>query len=64
MESKFNKDLVLSLSMVIPCVHIPRNFIAEKAINYFVTYLEKANNEGKSIEQVILDINSTEQNNG
>jgi len=64
MESKFNKDLVLNLSMVIPCVHIPRNFIAEKAINYFITYLEKAKNEGKTIEEVLSDINYIEQNNG
>lgn len=60
MESKFNKDLVLDLSMVIPCVHIPRNFIAEKAIKYFVTYLEKAKSEGKTIENVLTDINTIE----
>ena len=64
MESKFNKDLVLDLSMVIPCVHIPRNFIAEKAINYFITYLEKAKSDGKTIEEVLTDINTIEKNNG
>jgi hypothetical protein len=50
--------------MVIPCVHIPRNFIAEKAINYFITYLEKAQSEGKTIKEVLTDINTIEQNNG
>lgn len=64
MESKFNKDLVLDLSMVIPCVHIPRNFIAEKAINYFITYLEKAKSDGKTIDEVLTDINTIEKNNG
>lgn len=64
MESKFNKDLVLNLSMVIPCVHIPRNFIAEKAINYFITYLEKAKSEGKTIEDILTDMNNIDQNNG
>jgi len=64
MGNNFNKDLVLNLSMVIPCVHIPRNFIAEKAINYFVTYLEKARSEGKTIEEVLTDINTIDQNNG
>jgi len=60
MESKFNKGLVLDLSMVIPCVHIPRNFIAEKTIKHFVTYLEKAKSEGKTIEDVLTDINTIE----
>ena len=64
MESKFNKNLVLDLSMVIPCVHIPRNFIAEKAINYFITYLEKAKSDGKTIDEVLTDINTIEKNNG
>lgn len=64
MESKFNKDLVLDLSMVIPCVHIPRNFIADKAINHFVKYLDKANEENKTIKEVLFEITGDEKYNG
>lgn len=61
MDSKFNKDLILDLSLIIPCVHIPRDFIADKTVKHFVSYLEKADSENKSIKQVLFDITGEEK---
>jgi hypothetical protein len=63
-KSKYNKDLILDLSMVIPCAHIPREFIADRLNKYFITYLEKNLENGKSIKEILLDITGDEKYNG
>jgi hypothetical protein len=56
-ESKFNKDLVLDMSSNIPCAHIPRAFLAEKALNVIQSYLELAKVRGlNTIDEVLEDI--------
>jgi hypothetical protein len=56
-ESKFNKDLVSDMSASIPCAHIPRAFLAEKALNTIQTYLELAKVRGlNTIDEVLEDI--------
>lgn len=60
-KSKYNKDLILDLSMVIPCAHIPRDFIADRVTKHFVSFLDKKNEEGKSLKQVLLEITGDEK---
>lgn len=60
-ESNYNKDLILDLSMVIPCAHIPREFIADRVTKHFVTYLDKNLSDGKNIKDVLLEITGDEK---
>jgi hypothetical protein len=60
-KSNYNKDLILDLSMVIPCAHIPRDFIADRVTRHFVTYLDKKLSDGKNIKEVLLDITGDEK---
>lgn len=56
-QSKFDKDLVLDMSANIPCAHIPRAFLAEKALNTIQAYLELAKTRGlNTIDEVLEDI--------
>lgn len=63
MESKYNKDLILDLSLVIPCAHIPREFIADRTVKNFVSYLDKQLEAGKDLKQVLFDITAEEKYN-
>ncbi len=63
MESNYNKDLILDLSMVIPCAHIPRDFIADRVTKHFVKYLEEQSQSNKTINQVLFDITNDEKYN-
>lgn len=63
-KSKYNKDLILDLSMVIPCAHIPREFIADRVTKHFVSYLEKQLENNKSINDVLVDITGEDKYNG
>jgi hypothetical protein len=63
MESNFNKDFLMKVSMVIPCAHIPRDLIADRAIKSFVSYLDNSLNEGKTLNQVLFDITAEEKYN-
>ena len=56
MDSAYNKDLILDLSMVIPCAHIPREFIADRVTKHFVKYLEEQSQSNKTVNQVLFDI--------
>jgi hypothetical protein len=57
MESKFDKDLVLDMSSSIPCAHIPRAFLAEKALTTIQSYLELAKVKGlNTIDEVLEDM--------
>ena len=56
-ESKFNKDLVSDMSSSIPCAHISRAFLAEKALNTIQSYLELSKIRGLStIDEVLEDM--------
>lgn len=61
---EYNKNFILDLSMVIPCAHIPREFIANKVTKSFISYLEKSLEENKSIKEVLFDITGEEKYNG
>jgi hypothetical protein len=63
MQSICNKDLILELSMVIPCAHIPREFIADRVIKHFVKYLDEQSQSNKTINQVLFEITSDEKYN-
>lgn len=63
-KSKYNKDLILDLSMVIPCAHIPRDFIADRVTKHFVSYLEKNLESGKNLKDILFDITGEEKYNG
>jgi len=63
-KSKYNKDLILDLSMVIPCAHIPREFIADRVTKHFVSYLEKQLENNKSIKDILVDITGEDKYNG
>jgi len=63
-KSKYNKDLILDLSMVIPCAHIPREFIADRVTKHFVSYLEKQLENNKSIKDILVDITGEDSYNG
>ena len=63
-KSKYNKDLILDLSMVIPCAHIPREFIADRVTKHFVSYLEKQLENNKSVKDILVDITGEDKYNG
>jgi hypothetical protein len=63
-KSNYNKELILSLSMVIPCAHIPREFIADRVTKHFVEYLDKSLEAGKSVKDILLDITGEDKYNG
>jgi hypothetical protein len=63
MDSAYNKDLILDLSMVIPCAHIPREFIADRVTKHFVKYLEEQSQSNKTVNQVLYDITGDEKYN-
>ncbi len=54
-ESKFDKDLVLDMSSSLPCAHISRSFLAEKALNTVQAYLESAKSRGLNTIDDVLD---------
>jgi Ulp1 family protease len=49
--------------MVIPCAHIPREFIADRVIKHFVKYLDEQSQSNKTINQVLFEITSDEKYN-
>jgi hypothetical protein len=56
-KSKFDKDLVIDMSASIPCAHIPRAFLAEKALDTVQSYLELAKTRGlNTIDEVLEDM--------
>lgn len=63
MESKYNKDFLMGVSMVIPCAHIPRDLIADRAIKSFVDYLDKQLVEEKTLKEVLFQITGDEKYN-
>lgn len=63
-KSKYNKDLILDLSMVIPCAHIPREFIADRVTKHFVSYLEKQLDAEKTVANILFDITGEDKYNG
>jgi len=63
MDSTFNRDFLMKVALVIPCAHIPRDLIADRAIKSFVNYLESASSEGKTVNQVLFDITGDEKYN-
>ena len=63
-KSKYNKDLILDLSMVIPCVHISRDLIADRVTKHFISYLEKQLESNKTLLDVLFDITGEDKYNG
>lgn len=63
MESKYNKDFLMGVAMVIPCAHIPRDLIADRAIKNFVEYLDKQLIEEKTLKDVLFQITGDEKYN-
>jgi len=63
-KSNYSKDLILDLSMVIPCVHIPREFIADRVTKHFVSYLEKQLEGNKTLADTLVDITGENKYNG
>lgn len=56
-ESKFDKNLLLDMSASIPCAHISRAFLAERALGTIQKYLESAKLRGlNTIDDVLEDM--------
>ena len=63
-KPQYNKDFILDLSLVIPCAHIPRDFIAERVTKSLISYLEKKMEENKGIKEVLFEITNDNKYNG
>jgi len=63
-KPKYNKDFIFDLSLNVPCVHIPRDFIANRMTSKIVEYLDKNMQDGKTIKEVLFDITGDEKYNG
>lgn len=63
-KPEYNKDFIFDLSLNVPCVHIPRDFIAIRMTTKIIEYLDKKLQDGKNLKEVLLEITGDEKYNG